>query len=171
MAVQRWWALLVVAAAVTFVLALKAPQAGQQASESLPLSTPASALQSPSGSPIGAGTRLDGEDPFPESAVEQVEWVLRHKKPAMLLFHSTMCRPCRMMDALVQMVRRDYEPGVVFIEVIIDSPANAELLQWAKVGSIPASYFLSRTGEGRRVVGLMKQQDLRSELARLAGGQ
>jgi hypothetical protein len=73
-----------------------------------------------------------------------------------------------MMEALVQMVRHDYEPDVVFIEVIIDDPANAELLRWAGVGTIPASYFVSRSGEGKKVVGLMKQQDLRAELARLA---
>jgi thiol:disulfide interchange protein len=112
------------------------------------------------------------DDPFPVTPKEQVQWVLRHQRSGMVLFHSNLCRPCRMMEALVQMVRRDYEPDVVFIEVIIDDPANAELLRWAKVGSIPASYFVSRSGEGKRVVGLMKQQDLRAELARLvAEGQ
>lgn len=106
-------------------------------------------------------------DPFPSTPTAQVQWVLRHKKPAMILFHSTLCRPCMMMDALVQMVRRDYEPTVVFIEVIIDDPANAVLVTQARIGSIPASLFLDRSGKVKRIVGLMKQQDLRAELARL----
>jgi len=95
---------------------------------------------------------------------------MRRGQPAMILFHSTLCRPCRMMDALVQMVRRDYEPTVLFIDALTDDPANAEVIAWAKVGTIPASYFLSASGEGKRIAGLMKQADLRQELAALVAG-
>jgi hypothetical protein len=54
--------------------------------------------------------------------------------------------------------------------VLIDHPANAEVIRWAQVGTIPASYFLSSTGEGKQIVGLMKQADLRQELAALLAG-
>lgn len=97
----------------------------------------------------------------------QVEWALRHHRPALILFHSTLCRPCRMMDALVQLVRRDFEPEVVFIDAIIDYAANDEVVRWAKVGSIPAFYFLERAGQGKRIVGLLTQQELREELSTL----
>lgn len=111
-------------------------------------------------------------EPFPAQASAQVDWVLRYHQPAMLLFYSHLCRPCMMMDALVQMVRRDYEPAVIFIEVTSERPANAALVRRMGVGSIPASFFITPSGDSKRVVGLMKQQDLRAELARLvAAGQ
>ena len=72
-----------------------------------------------------------------------------------------------MMDALVQMVRWDYDPHIRFIDVLVHDPANADLVQWAKVAGIPASYFLSRTGQSKRSVGWMKQAGLRQELAAL----
>jgi thiol:disulfide interchange protein len=107
-------------------------------------------------------------EPFPAQAEAQVDWVLRYQQPAMILFYSNLCRPCMMMDALVQMVRRDYEPAVTFIEVVGDHPANAALVHRMGVGSVPASFFLTPAGDSKRVIGLMKQQDLRAELARLA---
>jgi thiol-disulfide isomerase/thioredoxin len=117
---------------------------------------------------LAGDAEVDPSEPWPSSPSEQVQWVLRHEQPAMILFYSTLCRPCMMMQALVQMVKRDYQPGVVFIEVLYDDPVNADVLRWAKVGTIPASYFLTRSGEGERVIGLMKQADLRAELARIA---
>ncbi len=97
-----------------------------------------------------------------------MDWVLRYQRPAMVLFYSNLCRPCMMMDALVLMVHRDYEPAVTFIEVDGDDPANAALLHRMGVSSVPASFFLTPSGDRKRVTGLMKQQNLRAELARLA---
>lgn len=106
--------------------------------------------------------------PYPETAPEQIKWVLCQGQPAMVLFYSTRCRPCMMMDALVQMVKPDYRERVVFIEARYDDPANAGLLRWARVGTIPASLFVTRTGEVKQVAGQMNQVDLRVELNRLA---
>jgi thiol:disulfide interchange protein len=117
--------------------------------------------------PLPQGSAATPE-PFPAQAEAQVDWVLRYQQPAMILFYSNLCRPCMMMDALVQMVRRDYEPAVTFIAVVGDNPANAALVHRMGVGSVPASFFLTPAGESKRVIGLMKQQDLRAELARLA---
>nr|MBC7243778.1 hypothetical protein [Chloroflexota bacterium] len=161
----RWLVGLLVLAAVVAILALKTRGTTSNISN-LPAKEMASATTSltPTPSPLS-----EEADPFPSKAdpATQIEWVLRHKKPAMILFHSNLCRPCLMMEALVQMVRRDYEPTVVFIEIVIDDPANADLVRAARIGSIPASLFVDRSGQVKRVVGLMKQQDLRAELARL----
>lgn len=115
------------------------------------------------------GNAADGE-PYPSEPMQQVEWALRHHRPALLLFHSTLCRLCRMMDALVQLVRRDFEPEVVFIDVIVDDPANEEVVRWSNGGSIPAFLFLSGTGEVKRIIGPMTQAALRQELAALMVG-
>ncbi|MGQ9494298.1 MAG: thioredoxin family protein [Anaerolineae bacterium] len=163
---SRWLVGLLVAAAVIAILVLKFSGTWSNAPNSPSTTEMASATDT-----IIATSSLPDEnaDPFPTKSdpATQIEWVLRHKKPAMILFHSNLCRPCLMMEALVQMVRRDYEPTVVFIEVSIDDPANADLVRTARVGSIPASLFVDRSGQVKRVVGLMKQQDLRTELARL----
>ena len=153
----RLWIGLLVAAAVVVILAAKAYGPHRRAT---PDPFEASIL--------AGGAEVDPSEPWPSSPSEQAQWALRHHRPAMILFYSTYCRPCMMMDALVQMVKRDYQPDVVFIEVLIDDPANAAILRRAKVGTIPASYFLTRSGEGKRVVGLMKQADLRAELVRIA---
>jgi thioredoxin-related protein len=100
----------------------------------------------------------------------QIEWARHNRKPAMILFHSGMCEPCRKMDALVQMVRRDYQPTVTFIEVATNDEANWELVVAAEVRSIPTAVFLSASGEATVKAGLMTQAQLRAELARLASG-
>lgn len=161
----RWLVGLLVLVAVAAILLLKF-RGAVSSTANLPAEkiAPVTAALTPTPSPLS-----EDADPFPEKAdpATQIDWVVRHKKPAMILFHSNLCRPCLMMEALVQMVRRDYEPTVVFIEIVIDDPANADLVRAARIGSIPASLFVDRSGQVKRVVGLMKQQDLRAELARL----
>jgi thiol-disulfide isomerase/thioredoxin len=153
----RLWIGLLVAAAVVAILATEAYGAHRR-----------TATEPFEASVLAADADVDPSEPWPSSPSEQVQWALRHKRPAMILFYSTYCRPCRMMEAPLQMVKRDYQPDVVFIEVVYGDPANAQVLRWAKIGTIPASYFLTRSGEGERVIGLMKQADLRAELARIA---
>ena len=89
----------------------------------------------------------------------------------MILYHSTLCRPCRMMDALVQMVRRDYEPQVTFVDVITDQESNRDLVEVAQIHTIPTAVFLSAAGDSKVVAGLMTQQALRAELAALMGAR
>jgi len=79
----------------------------------------------------------------------------------MVLFYSQLCRPCMMMDALVQMVHRDYEPAVIFIEVLSDSlPTTHWFGAWESAAS-RLRFFITPSGDSKSIVGLMKQQDLR----------
>lgn len=163
----RWLAGLLVAVAVVGILGFKI-FGTRMPSSSLPSAdVHAGVTMSALNTTTSATPMPQQSAPFPQSPSAQVEWVLRNKRSAMVLFHSTMCRPCRMMDALVQMVRRDYEPTVVFIDVVIDNPSNAELVRQAQIRSIPTSFFINRSGQGKRIIGLMSQQDLRAELANL----
>jgi thiol-disulfide isomerase/thioredoxin len=101
----------------------------------------------------------------------QIEWVKQNKRPAMILYHSTNCEPCRKMDALMQMVRRDYEPAVQFIDVNTSDTANEALVLQAQIHSIPTSQFLKSSGESKTIVGLMPQAALRAELVALSAGE
>ncbi|MHB0857857.1 MAG: thioredoxin family protein [Anaerolineae bacterium] len=107
------------------------------------------------------------QDPFPASPEAQVEWVLRQQRPALVLFHSTNCIPCKTMEALVASVRGDYEPQVVFIDVITNDRANLELVQQAGIQAIPTTFFINSAGEGQRYVGAFKAEILRAELDKL----
>jgi len=109
--------------------------------------------------------------PSDSSAVELIEWAKANRRPTMILYHSTNCEPCRKMDALVQMVRRDYEPAVLFVDAITSDPANASLVQQAQIHAIPSSVFIKSPGESKTIVGLMTQAALRAELAALSASK
>ncbi|HOU23676.1 MAG: Thioredoxin [Chloroflexi bacterium ADurb.Bin180] len=119
--------------------------------------------------PVSADlANCDLDEPYPTSPADQIQWVLCQHRPALVLYYSTDCRPCRMMDALVQMVKPDYAGRVMFIEVRYDDPANVGLLRWGQVGTVPAACFVDASGEVRRVAGTMTQPKLRAELDRIA---
>jgi thiol:disulfide interchange protein len=168
---QRWLAacLLLVVAVSAIALALRhtrSPSSIATLQEVCPASDEAEeSCQLPE---YASATR----EAFPTEAEAQVDWILRYHRPAMVLFYSQICRPCMMMEALVQMVRHDYEPAVTFIEVASDDPDNATLVRRMGVGTIPASFFIMPSGDIKRIGGPMKQLDLRAELASLvAAGQ
>ena len=89
----------------------------------------------------------------------------------MILFHSTNCIPCKKMERLVAEVRGDYQPNLVFIDVITNDRANWPLIQQAGVRTIPTSYFVHASGAGKRLVGAMSEEALRVELSALLGGE
>lgn len=113
-------------------------------------------------------TSAYASDPWPASPEAQVEWVLRNGKSAIILFHSTNCKPCIAMSALVEQVRPAYASKVIFIDVVTNNSANANLVRRAGIRSIPTTFFVAASGEGRGYVGLMKEEDLRAELDKLA---
>jgi len=113
---------------------------------------------------VGPAEVPQDDDPFPTNPAAQVEWVLRHKKPAMIFFHSTNCKPCKMMEELVAKVRSDYEPDLVFIDVVTSNRSNLELVQQAGIQAIPTSFFIQRSGQGKRFVGALPEDELRAEL-------
>jgi thiol-disulfide isomerase/thioredoxin len=106
-------------------------------------------------------------DPMPTEPAAQVEWILRNNQPAMVLFHSTNCKPCIAMTALVEQIRGDYEDRIVFIDVVTNEVANAALVRQAGIQAIPTTIFVTSSGEGRGHLGLMKEEDLRAELTKL----
>jgi len=168
---RRWLAAcLLLVALVAVAVVLRQARSSSSGAALQGEACPASGEAAADSCALPAGTPTTPE-PYPAQAAAQVDWVLRYRQPAMVLFYSHLCRPCVMMEALVQMVRRDYEPAVTFIAVASNQSANAALVRRMGVGTIPASFFLSAAGESKRVIGLMKQQELRAELARLAAGQ
>ena len=121
----------------------------------------------PTTAPLGPAQAPTSEAPFPSHPTDQVEWAMRHKKPMMVLFHSTNCIPCKAMEKLVNQIRSDYDPGIVFVDVITNDRANIELIRQVGIQAIPTSFFINASGQGKRFVGAMKEDALRAELAEL----
>ena len=160
----RWlWAVAVLAA----VAVLVASKATRGSGQNLPEAQGRGSATLPALSAASVGVAAD---PFPPEPAAQLDWVLRNQKPAMLLFHSTNCKPCKVMSALVDKLRPEYERAVVFVDVITNDQANAGLVQRAQIRAIPTSFFLSSAGEARGFVGAMPEEELRAELARLLQG-
>ena len=134
---------------------------------STPDTTSQSALVAPTVAQAHPTDVVAGEDPFPSQPAAQVEWVMRNKKPAMILFRSTNCVPCKRMEKLVNQVRGDYEPDIVFIDVIVYDRSNTGLIRQAQIQAIPTSFFIKASGQGRRFVGATSKEVLRAELANL----
>ena len=109
-------------------------------------------------------------DPMPTDPSGQLSWAMRNGKSMMVLFHSATCIPCKEMERLVAKVRGDFEPTLVFIDVLTDNPRNLALIRQAGIQAIPTTYFLDPTGAGQRFVGAMKEEDLRQQLTALMEG-
>lgn len=182
---KRWLVGAAVAAAVIAVLGFKVVTARNATSIPLPteMLAPVTATMAreftvntpppaPSAQATAASTGVVAQDdPFPSSPGEQVDWVLRHRKPAMVLFHSTNCIPCKAMEQLVKKVRADYESDVVFVDVVTNDRANMALIQTAQIRAIPTSFFFQRSGKSKRIVGAMKEEAFRAELANLLSAE
>lgn len=173
---RRWPGVAFVVVAVMAVLSIKAINrpdqvAGLRVAETATgADVPALGAESP-GSDAGVDVSAQEEDPFPNDPTAQIGWVLRNRKPAMILFHSTTCKPCQLMEKAVEKVRTDFEPQVAFVDVVVTDPANASLLRQAQIRTIPTSILITASGDAHGFVGAVEEDALRAELTRLISEQ
>jgi thiol:disulfide interchange protein len=163
---SRWIIGTMVIVAVLAIVALKITGQQPPAVSLAPESTNAPVL----GPALPEATAVSGDDPYPSAPAAQVQWVTRNKKPAMLLYHSTNCIPCKAMEALVKQVRADYEPEIVFVDIITNDQANSTEVRRSGIRYIPTTFFVSSSGESEQVVGAMEESALRSKLDNLKAG-
>jgi len=114
-----------------------------------------------------SGAAAQEADPFPQQPSDQVEWAMRNRRPAMILFHSTTCKPCMLMEETVEKVRPDFETQIAFIDVVVSDASNATLLRQAQIRTIPTTIFLTISGDSYGFIGAMDEGTLRAELAKL----
>lgn len=168
---RRWLAATLVVAAVLLVLSVKMLRTRPPGGLSVAETSAAATMPALDVSPAAPAAQPTVSQPqsalLPADPAEQVDWVLQNKKPALILFHSTNCKPCIAMTALVQQIRPAYAGEVVFIDVITNDAANAALIRRAGIQSIPTTFFITSSGSGQGYVGLMKQEDVRAELDKL----
>lgn len=161
----RWLAGGLVLAAILLILFLKMSSSPATANLSVAETGAAATMPALDSSP--AAPAATASDPFPAQPDAQVDWVIRNGRPALFLFHSTNCKPCIAMTALVEKIRPNYEGEIVFVDVITNDATNSTLVRRAGIQSIPTTFFITSSGSGQGYIGLMKEEDVRAELDKL----
>lgn len=105
-----------------------------------------------------------------EPAGVQLDQHLDAGKPVFVFFHSNNCQSCLDMIAVVNQVYPDFEKEVALVDVDVYDPANQTLLQQAQIRSIPTQVFITFSGEGSGIIGVMTPDALREQLETLAAG-
>lgn len=105
-----------------------------------------------------------------KSAEEQLDWYLENEQPVFIFFHSTTCKTCTDMMAVVDQVYPAYKEQVGLVDVDVYATWNQDLLQRARITNIPTQIFVNGKGEGMTVIGGMQPDELSTELQALADG-
>lgn len=85
------------------------------------------------------------------------EWVYEGKRPAVIDFYATWCRPCKMMSPIVEEMAGTYAGKVDFYKVDIDK--ERELADVFGIQSIPTFLFIPVKGNPSVQMGAMQKED------------
>jgi thioredoxin 1 len=125
---------------------------------------PANPVTPANSAPNATAPSVPVEMPVLDHPGDQIEWVINHRQPAMVLFHSNSCVACRVMEQTMARVQPDYAGRITFISVRTDDRANLDLVRSVGIRAIPTSFFL-RDGESvDMTVGAMRDDALRATL-------
>jgi thioredoxin-like negative regulator of GroEL len=106
-----------------------------------------------------------------ESPEAQFDRYMEEQKPVFAFFHSTNCRSCIDMMAIVAEVYPEFKGSVEIIDVDVYDSRNDDLLRRAGIRSIPTLIFFNRQGQGKASIGVMEADQLRQELTILKESQ
>lgn len=112
-------------------------------------------------------SKLDLTAKAPEA---QMNWYLENEQPVFVFFHSTTCKTCTDMMAVVDQVYPEFKDQVGLIDVDVYDSFNENLIRRAGITNIPTQVFLDGKGEGKPMIGGMQPEELRAQLQALAAG-
>jgi len=94
----------------------------------------------------------------------QLKAAMEAHQPALALFHSTTCIPCKEMEAIVNQVKPDFQKKVVFVDVNVYDDDNLPLVREARIRTIPTTMLFNAKGKVRTYYGVINAQQLREEV-------
>ena len=94
----------------------------------------------------------------------QLKAAVETHQPALALFHSTTCIPCKEMEAIVNQVKPDFQKKVVFVDVNVYDDDNLPLVRAARIRTIPTTMLFNAKGEVRTYYGVIDAEQLRQEV-------
>lgn len=100
----------------------------------------------------------------------QLDWYLENEQPVFVFFHSTTCKTCTDMMAIVDQVYPEFKDQVGLVDVDVYATWNEDLLRQARITNIPTQVFINGKGEGKTLIGGMQPEELRAQLQALAEG-
>ncbi len=108
----------------------------------------------------------------PGSVVPQAQFeaALKEGRPALVLFHSMTCIPCKLMEERVNQVRPDYQDRVAFVDVNVYDPQNQSFIRSARVRAIPTTLLVDAQGKGQTILGAISEEELRQRIEQLIAG-
>ena len=104
-----------------------------------------------------------------ENPEERLDRLISEKEPVFAFFHSNNCQLCLEMIDIVNEVYPEYQNEVSLIDINVYDEINRNLLIRAKIQAIPTQFFIYRSGEVNRSIGMMSADQLRSELEKMSG--
>ena len=101
----------------------------------------------------------------------QLDWYLEHHRPVFVFYHSTTCKTCTDMMAVVNQVYPEFKDQIGLVDVNVYMTGNENLLRRARIMNIPTQVFINEKGQGMTKIGGMQADELRAALQALGGGQ
>lgn len=86
------------------------------------------------------------------------EWKFKGKKPVIIDFYTTWCRPCKMLAPIMEELSEKYKGRVVFYKVDIER--ERELANQFQVSSIPQVLYIPVNGKYQKLVGFHTQDQI-----------
>ena len=93
------------------------------------------------------------------------KWVFEGKRPAVVDFYATWCRPCQMMAPVAEQLARKYKGKVDFYKVDIDQ--EEELAAAFGIQSIPTLLLIPIKGSPTMQTGALPQAELEKAIQTL----
>lgn len=95
------------------------------------------------------------------------EWVFKGKRPVIIDFYTTWCRPCKMTAPILEELAKDYQGKIDFYKVDVDK--EKELAAVFGIQSIPSFLFVPAEGKPTMQMGAMQKADFEKIIKDLPG--
>lgn len=89
-------------------------------------------------------------------------WKYKGNKPCIVDFYADWCRPCKMMDPLLEKIAKEYEGKIIIYKINIDE--NKDIAQAFQINSIPFFLFCPLEGQAQSAMGMMSEENLRAAI-------
>jgi len=107
---------------------------------------------------------------YTEPVTARLEELRAAGSPVVVYFHSPDCSSCKQVQASLDEVHPEFKNIVTLLDVDVTNLRYRDLVNQAGVQTAPTLLLVNASGEEKLIVGEISPQDLRAELALLAGG-
>lgn len=89
-------------------------------------------------------------------------WQYKGTIPCIVDFYADWCRPCKMMDPILEKLAKEYKGKLIIYKINIDQ--NKDIARAFAVNSIPFFLFCPVNGQPQSGMGMMSEDDMRNAI-------